>query len=276
MGNNFKYLDELVHSGVKKIILDSDIVLGEGEESEYSDGIKLDFDDLIIDGNNYSIDACEKTRIFECSGKNVSIKNITLKNGYSKEHGGAILNTSDLSIFNSKFMKNRTKHDGAAIYNCKGDLTIMKATFDNNAASYYNPNSRGKGGAIDNVKGILNIEESLFAGNYSSYGGAIRNGGELTIDHSTFDKNTAGMDGGAVYNEPGAILNIIVSTFTQNKADFNGGALYNDGKSALNIAGSTFIKNIVFWEGGAIYNRDGNLTIGESRLMANEARQSTT
>lgn len=31
---NFKYLDDLIHSGTKEIVLDSDIVLGDGEESE--------------------------------------------------------------------------------------------------------------------------------------------------------------------------------------------------------------------------------------------------
>ena len=36
---NFKYLDELIHSGVKEIVLDSDIVLSDGEESEYLEGI---------------------------------------------------------------------------------------------------------------------------------------------------------------------------------------------------------------------------------------------
>ena len=29
---NFKYLDKLIHSGVKEIVLDSDIVLGRREE----------------------------------------------------------------------------------------------------------------------------------------------------------------------------------------------------------------------------------------------------
>lgn len=64
---NFKYLDDLIHSGAKEIVLDSDIVLGDGEESEYEDGIRLDVDDLIIDGNGHGIDARGKARIFECT-----------------------------------------------------------------------------------------------------------------------------------------------------------------------------------------------------------------
>ena len=41
-------LDELVHSGVKEIALDSDIVLDDDEESQYLNGIKLDVDDLVV------------------------------------------------------------------------------------------------------------------------------------------------------------------------------------------------------------------------------------
>ncbi len=46
---NFKYLDNLIHSGIKEIVLDTDIVLGVNEKSGYKDGIKLDLDDLAID-----------------------------------------------------------------------------------------------------------------------------------------------------------------------------------------------------------------------------------
>ena len=55
--HNFKYLDDLIHSGVKEIVLDSDIVLSDGEESQYLKGIKLDVDDITIDGKGHSIDA---------------------------------------------------------------------------------------------------------------------------------------------------------------------------------------------------------------------------
>ena len=41
-------MDELVHSGVKEIALDSDIVLDDNEESQYLNGIKLDVDDLVV------------------------------------------------------------------------------------------------------------------------------------------------------------------------------------------------------------------------------------
>ena len=74
---NFKYLDELIHSESKEIVLDSDIVLGDEEESEdlYFQGVRLDLDDLIIGGNGFTINAKKNARIFSCTGKDI-IKNI--------------------------------------------------------------------------------------------------------------------------------------------------------------------------------------------------------
>ncbi|SDA66143.1 hypothetical protein [Methanobrevibacter millerae] len=69
-------MDNLIHSGVKEIVLDSYIVLDSNEESHYLDGIKLDVDDLTIGGNGHAIDVQGLTRIFYCTRKNVIIKNI--------------------------------------------------------------------------------------------------------------------------------------------------------------------------------------------------------
>ena len=142
---NFKYLDDLIHSGAKEIVLDSDIVLSDGEEYEYLEGIKLDVDDLIIDGNGHTIDAQGLTRIFCCTGKNITIKNIILKNGYTKDKGGAINNNGELTITESILTGNTAigvLHGGGAIKN-RGKLTITDSTLNNNT-------TQASGGAIIN------------------------------------------------------------------------------------------------------------------------------
>ena len=271
MGNNFEYLDELIRSGLNEIILDCDIVLGEDEESKYLQGIEIDADDLIVDGNGHSIDAREKTRIFRCSGRNIQIKNITLKNGSSREDGGAIHNTADLVIINSKFIENKTKDAGGAIYNCKGNLTIKKSVFNDNISSYYNPNSDGEGGAISNDKGILAVKESSFSDNASAKGASIMNRGQSTVVDSTFAKNEANHDGGALFNYYGSVLIIVNSTFTSNKANWDGGAIFNDNNAILSVADSTFNLNTSYNHGGAIFNGKGTLNIEESTLLGNAA-----
>ena len=122
---NFRYLDELIHSGVKEIVLDSDIVLDPDEKSQYLNGIKLDADDLAIDGNGHAIDAQGLTRIFYCTGKNIIIKNIILKNGFTKDDGGAIYNDEgELTITESTLQQNTAQRYGGAIHNTRGELTI--------------------------------------------------------------------------------------------------------------------------------------------------------
>lgn len=185
---NFKYLDELIHSGVKEIVLDADIILGDEEMSEYLEGINLDVDDLIIDGGDYAIDACEKTRIFFINGKNITIKNITLKNGY----GGALRvnQNANLTLINCDFINNVSSL-GGAIFNDDGEITIIKSIFNDNAADEH-------GGAICNIKGIINISESAFESNIAkSYGGAIYSKNSIDIKSCSFDSNEARM-GGAV------------------------------------------------------------------------------
>ena len=133
---NFKYLDELIHSGTKEIVLDSDIVLGDGEESQYLKGIRLDVDDLTIDGKGYTIDACRKVRIFHSTKDNITVKNITLKNGY-QSLGGAIYNDEGcLNIIKSVFSKNRVKEHGCAIYNNGGKVTLDDVEFVDNIRFY--------------------------------------------------------------------------------------------------------------------------------------------
>ena len=102
----FKDLDELIHSGKKEIVIESNVILGSAEAMEYMEGIKIDIDDLVIDGNGSSIVANEKTPIFNVTGTNITIKNITLKNGFSGEDGGAIKNSGELTIIDSTITYN--------------------------------------------------------------------------------------------------------------------------------------------------------------------------
>lgn len=103
--------------------MDSHIVLSDDEESEYKHGIKLDVDNLIIDGNGHSIDGINKTRIFNINSK-VTIKNLTLKSGYDIDGGAIYIQDGDVEITNCQFQKNTAKRDGGAIHNYEYELTI--------------------------------------------------------------------------------------------------------------------------------------------------------
>ena len=265
---NFKYLDDLIHSGVKEIVLDSNIFLSNDEKSKYLDGINLDVDDLVIDGNGHKIDAKGKTRIFICSGKNVLLKNIRLLNGFNEEKGGAIFNIGDLTIIKSTLNKNIAGR-GGAIYNYNSKLIIKESTINNNNTD----EEEGNGGAINNEMGDLTITESTLQENRVngtfSCGGAIHNEkGNSTINGCIFNQNKASSCGGAISYKEGNSA-ITESTFYKNIAWSRGGAIHsNEGK--IIITKSKLNKNSAH-TGGVIYQDKGNLTINESLLIHNAA-----
>ena len=233
---DFKYLNDLIQSGAKKIVLDSDIVSSGNESFDYPKGIEIRMDDFVFDGNGHTIDAKGKTRIFQCFGKNIVIKNVILKNGHHN-WGGAVENNGDLTILDSTFLQNETNEYGGAIRN-NAHLEVIKSIFIQN-------NANDDGGAIFNDEGAtLTITESKFNQNKANKdGGAVKNNGDLTITESTFTQNLA-TRAGAIKNE--ANLSIKESALTKNTAKF----------------------------GGAIQNFKGNFKIFNCRILDNRSENS--
>ena len=294
---DFGYLDKKIHeSDAKEIILDEDICFENYERDFYEGGIELDIDNLVIDGNGKTIDASDKTRIFIITGKNITLKNITFKNGHVyknydnqlNNYGGAIKinQNANLKIKNCEFINNASEEDGGAIHN-NSELTIAESIFSDNSSKHsagaikndgelsimmskFNDNQADNGGAIHNL-GDLSIKESTFEMNKSSFGGAISNWRKLIIIESIFAQNTVKYSGGAIYSDDS--LNIINSTFNSNRASHDGGAIENS-KGCLNIEFSKFDNNITYvHRGGAIKNSEGGkANIVESFFKNNNAR----
>ncbi|WP_188118068.1 right-handed parallel beta-helix repeat-containing protein [Methanobrevibacter millerae] len=228
---NFKEFEELIDSGAKKITLTEDVIFN-NDELEYSKCINLDVDDLIIDGNNHVIDANEKSSIFVVSGKNITIKNIIFKNGYSQDFGAIINYSNNFTIECCKFSNN-----------CSDDL------------------GNASGGAILNKAGKINIKDSVFKENRSDYGGAIYNDSILNIENSIFDSNSSEFEGGAIYNK--AKLLIHGSLFDKN-VSFKGGAIYNE--RILNVKSCEFNNNIASDGNHIESENDDNLRIADCRF----------
>lgn len=258
----FSYLDKLIHSGVNEMVLKSDITLAKGEEEKYPDGIRLDVEDLVIDGAGHAIDGCGMVRIFENTAKNVTIKNVTLKNGYSKNPGGAICNEGDLRIIDSMLQDNTSDSFGGALSN-GGYLLVEDCRFVKNAAEC--------GGAIGNDSAHLWVRSCSFCSNRSTLGGAISNDyGEVKVDYSGFDKNTAAK-GGAIANRghypriPSrqGVSKKFIETFDIPQND--------DSDGNLKVCWSGFLQNTSD-DGGAIANENGMLSISSCRFSNNSCR----
>ena len=211
-------------------------------------------------------------------GTTVTLKNLTLTNGYSTTYGGAIYNQGNLTVTNCTFTNN-TAEIGGAINNYNygagsATCTITDSTFTNNTANHfggainnnnYNEEDHGDGSANCSVTG------STFTNNTANYGGAINNynygagSATCTVTGSNFQNNTAIRDGGAIFNynfEGSANCTITESTFTNNTAN-RGGAItnVNAGEGSANCTANfnRFYNNTATTNGNAICNIHGSV-----------------
>lgn len=233
---DFGYLDKKIHETTdEEIILKENICLEKYEKDFYEGGIELDIDNLVIDGNGHTIDACGYSRIFIITGENITLKNIIFENGHSHNNYDNPINT----------------HGGALRINSHNNLTIINCEFKNN-------NSERNGGVISG--GNINISESKFTENTAQEDGGViySYGGELIISESKFTENTAKHDGGAIY-DGGGDLTIIESIFTRNTAASYGAIFCN----ILIIKESIFTSNKAAWSCGAVFGRYGSIIRSE-------------
>ncbi len=95
---------------------------------------------------------------------------------------------------------------------------------------------------------------TISTGFHASQGGAIHNGGTLTLDQVVLSGNSA-TSGGAIYNN--SILTTTNSTLSGNQAT-SGAAIYNVG--TLSMTNSTLGGNSATSQAGGIYNAGGATT----------------
>ncbi len=178
----------------------------------------------------------------------------------------------------------RTKTCDGPVLNIgsRGHLDLVGVTIQN-----ANNLSSGLGGAVENIRGgTLSVSHSTFLRNYASDdGGAIDNAdtggtGTLSVSHSTFSGNYAlNCDGGAIANADiggeGTVL-VTASTFSGNSAiNGNGGAIDSGdtrGKGSLIVLASTFLGNVAARAGAldSADNASGTLSVSASTFSGNK------
>jgi IPTL-CTERM motif len=148
-----------------------------------------------------------KFRIFFNTGEgNLTLNNLTLKNGCSSSAGGAIFNHGILDIDDSIISNNEAASSGGAIHN-NGNLSLTRVTISNNSTSV------GSGGGIVN-RGTLQVVQSTINNNDSvGAGGGLDSVTTSSIANTTVSGNQSSGDGGGIY---AASSNIINSTIASN------------------------------------------------------------
>jgi predicted outer membrane repeat protein len=199
----------------------------------------------------------------------VGVNGLTIAGG-NAAYGAGLLNFGTLTLNNVSFSNNSaTANGGGGIYNV-GVITLNSCTVTGNSVS-----TSQAGGGIENIgSGIATLNNSTFAGNTAngssssaSSGAGIGNSGTMTITGSTFDRNTANSDGGAIYNDGTVTVN--TSSFTNNVAFSDGGAIRSGGN--LSLSGCTFAWNTASSVGGALDTSDANMSASNCTFASNTA-----
>lgn len=169
----------------------------------------------------------------------LSLENTKVQNAYSTaKFASAIENTGSLTINKSQITHNSNPYFGAinhSNYNnylSTASLTISDSIIsNNNSGDYTNYNN---GGAISALGGNISIDKTTFQNNSAQNdGGAIHSGNAtITVSNSTFKGNITGNDGSAVrlgisgsQNKAFSGINT-TATFTNNSFQDNLGLTY--------------------------------------------------
>ncbi|WP_296894419.1 Ig-like domain repeat protein [uncultured Methanobrevibacter sp.] len=234
-------------------------------------GVVINKKNLTINGNNHTIDALSKSRIFYVTSEDVVLNNITYKNGVANDGGAIFVNGSatNLIISNATFENNLAKlYGGAIFWNCSSG-NINHAIFNNNGVS----GSGTSGGAVFWNATYCNISYTSFTDNSAgNHGGALYSNADKTeLDHVNFTRNQATNNGGAVWIKSDST--ITNSNFINNKAiDGSGGAVWFNG-------GVTKLDHVNFTSnhaggagGGAILIYGTSATISNTYFKGDDAR----
>src|ERR671915_1556066 len=249
--------------------------------------------DVVIDGGNplpsAPVIARGLDRIFEIhSGAgDVTIRNVTLRNGYSPEEGSAIQNWS----------LGKLTLDGVTVK----DSYAEKAGGGLNHADLQDYEWATEPENLELLPdGRVEIKNSTFTGNGTGDGGAAINnvsGGTITISHgsvitlnpgpikpdpldpeefllvdpSDYPINASAISNQARWDSVGSIK-ISDSTISLNASESSGAGISSWGDSIVTIEnGSTITQNRSAAEGGGLFTEGGKVTVVDSEVSKNQA-----
>ncbi len=196
------------------------------------------------------------------------------------DYGGALaLYQATVAITGSTFRNNRALadatlangHGGAIlVYGpIPGATTIDDTLFDGNSADGY-------GGAVRVESGPATITNSTFTANHANYGGGLHALAKapLTVSGTSFTDNVATTAGGAIRWRPDdATISFTLSdtTFDGNTAGGPGGAIYATAGGPLLVTDAVFTHNTGFPGGGIAVNNLIDTDVLRSTFCGNRA-----
>ena len=287
---NFTALQTEINDSNNVIEINQDYIYDNSSDEKLSQGILINKTNFIINGNGHTIDANGQARIFNVM-ESITINNLNLINGFSKDAGGAIFANDKIHFENVTF-ENNSAHEGGAV---KIDLIeANNCVFNNNHAENGGAVSYSFHSLITNsiFKNSFNLTYSLiygasensgirivncsFLNSTSKYAVALYNKRDTVVINSTFANLHSSESAGAIYLKEMRHSEFNNCTFINTTAIKNGGSIYIDALGSSGLPGDTLISNTTFINssanfGGALLYLGNTLTINNSKFINNVA-----
>lgn len=244
-----------------------------------ADNVTFEGNTSIYDGGaigNYGGAVISKNAVFRNNHANIGLDGSVITSDSQPIGGGAVFFGAETEtvIDGAEFIENTSAARGGAMasrlayWTNSGKIDILNSKFVGNVAAT-------EGGVFDNshhdsvgASGSVYMSGNTFAQNKAARGGVVYNRGladkenkvgSITLADSNFVNNIATEQGGALFNEAGALMTLTGNNvFTGNMAGGVGNDIHNMG--ALTVAGGT-----TTIDGGITGN--GTLTVADGATL---------
>ncbi|MGB0561588.1 MAG: CHAT domain-containing protein [Spirulinaceae cyanobacterium] len=235
--------------------------------------ISWSVDDLTIDGSNITgdvvVDGGGANRVFNISGNNTTIQNLTIRNGSTAGRGGGIYSpTGNITLTNSTVSGNSANLAGGGVYTRSGDITLNNSTVSGNSANVNTPLTFSGGGLYSNSGTITVTDSRVINNSGSTRGGGIYNhSGNTILSNSTVSGNSAADAGGGISSLDGDIT-ISNGSDIANNISYRGGGITAFRGNVI-LSGSTISGNSTSSWGGGMYAAGGDIDVSNSTIAGN-------
>ncbi|MBQ6157952.1 MAG: hypothetical protein IJJ20_02950 [Thermoguttaceae bacterium] len=188
---------------------------------------------------------------------------------YSNGGGGIFSDLGTVTVIDTLISRNFAG-SGGGIFSDFGTVTVVNTLVSENTA-------QSSGGGIYSGSSTVTVTDSIISGNTANQGGGINNSsGTVTVTDSTITENTANQ-GGGINNRSGTLsaTNTVISGNSANGNNSSGGGIYNN--ATLSVTNSVITGNSANdynGSGGGFYNNRGALTVTNSTVAENSAKNS--
>ncbi len=226
--------------------------------------------EVVIEGMGFVIDG-EGNRIFAVREGSLTLKDLTVTDGWTHSNGGGILAIdSQLALYNSVVRHNYSAGAGGGIAAIDSDVLLIDSAVSSNETHVWSAptgdkqvtqedapdDSFGAGIFFNGPDNTLIIDKSGVSDNIANDGGGgiLILQGSAAISNSTISGNSAGSNGGGILNRGATTLTHV--TIIENKAE--AGAGIHD-EAELELYNSILTGNIVGDCSGSLEASVGNL-----------------